>query len=628
VSARGRSEEEGREVARPLKPVRPDSNQSPPEGTADALFLQRTVGNAAAARLLESASGLPVQSDLVLGQRGDRYEREAERVADEVVRGDGTGSADTVRDDSTEAKTRADGEGTVWRNAGRPAGGGVPAPPSVERALDSPGSPLQDRPKAEMENRFGTSFSDVRVHVGPKAETATREIAANAFTVGRDIVFAPGLYSPSTNDGRRLLAHELTHVVQQTGSSATGAQRRPVQASPNIVQREGDEPAQGTVTVITGEAEPVVAAEPDAAARAIYMQLNDPGLAKERAELGSAVEKALDIGRFAKKVLTTTISDDDSVGVVNFQLGMKQLSALDTAFKMKSLVAAKKLQTATGITDLLKGGLTLTEGAVSSITQVVYVAMKLTRNPEYIAQAGKMVLDVKKGLGYFGALTSFVSALHGLAMIVEGESDKKLEGAVGVTTGALGVAGAILKPKVFSTGILSFAIEVEYEKWKLVAKHIYGESLTAFTATAVNPHYERLGADLRTLAAAAFDLQHWTDVRNEAILGNTPEDEIKIGQAEEGIRKSLPGVQRALRVLNEDAQRMPTRMRETFIANKDLLEAWRLGTQDPGLDLIVVPDAALRAAEGTFAVGEQLVKDYELVLKETAMERADQFHGR
>jgi hypothetical protein len=67
-----------------------------------------------------------------------------------------------------------------------------------------------------MEPRFGCDFSKVRVHTGPEASESTRELNARAYTVGRDIVFGDGWYEPRTANGRRLLAHELTHVVQQT----------------------------------------------------------------------------------------------------------------------------------------------------------------------------------------------------------------------------------------------------------------------------------------------------------------------------------------------------------------------------------------------------------------------------
>jgi hypothetical protein len=93
------------------------------------------------------------------------------------------------------------------------------APASVYQALNSPGQPLDSKTRAFMEPRFGRDFSQVRIHTGRQPADSARSIGASAYTVGRDIVFATGHYAPNTPKGQRLLAHELTHVLQQ-GSSA------------------------------------------------------------------------------------------------------------------------------------------------------------------------------------------------------------------------------------------------------------------------------------------------------------------------------------------------------------------------------------------------------------------------
>jgi hypothetical protein len=79
------------------------------------------------------------------------------------------------------------------------------------------GQPLDRNVRAQMEPAFGTSFQHVRVHTGPEADQLNRSVSARAFTTGRDIFFRTGEYSPGSYKGRELLAHELTHVVQQTG---------------------------------------------------------------------------------------------------------------------------------------------------------------------------------------------------------------------------------------------------------------------------------------------------------------------------------------------------------------------------------------------------------------------------
>jgi len=77
-----------------------------------------------------------------------------------------------------------------------------------------------------MEPRFGQDFGNVRIHQGPTAETAAASLQARAFTLGRDVVFAAGEHDPKSEGGKRLLAHELTHVVQQRGSVRAGSIQR------------------------------------------------------------------------------------------------------------------------------------------------------------------------------------------------------------------------------------------------------------------------------------------------------------------------------------------------------------------------------------------------------------------
>ena len=90
-------------------------------------------------------------------------------------------------------------------------------PPIVHDVLSSPGQPLDAGTRAFMEPRFGHDFSQVRVHMDARAAESARAVNALAYTVGRDVVFGKGEYEPGTSEGKRLMAHELTHVVQQGG---------------------------------------------------------------------------------------------------------------------------------------------------------------------------------------------------------------------------------------------------------------------------------------------------------------------------------------------------------------------------------------------------------------------------
>ena len=116
-------------------------------------------------------------------------------------------------------------------------------PPIVNEVLRSPGQPLDATTRAFMEPRFGHDFSRVRVHSDAHAAESTRAIGALAYTMGQDIVFRPDQYQPQTNEGRHLLAHWLTHVIQQGDSRAPGDQVNA--AGPTILenaslQREAD----------------------------------------------------------------------------------------------------------------------------------------------------------------------------------------------------------------------------------------------------------------------------------------------------------------------------------------------------------------------------------------------------
>jgi hypothetical protein len=106
------------------------------------------------------------------------------------------------------------------------------APSSVEKVLQTAGTPLDRESRSFFESRFGVDFSKVRIHTGAEAANSAADVAAKAYTVGNSIAFGNGQFSPHTQEGRRLLAHELTHVVQQNGGG------RAVAKSPPAVQRK------------------------------------------------------------------------------------------------------------------------------------------------------------------------------------------------------------------------------------------------------------------------------------------------------------------------------------------------------------------------------------------------------
>jgi hypothetical protein len=152
-----------------------------------------------------------LQAKLTIGPVDDPLEHEADVTADRVMRMPATaappnvGSAGALRPQQKHAD-------------GAQAGA---APASVSAALQSPGQPLATGLKDFFEPRFGADFSNVRVHQDGAAGRSAQDIGASAYTAGQDLVFAPGAYAPESQTGRRLIAHELTHVLQQNGRGAS-----------------------------------------------------------------------------------------------------------------------------------------------------------------------------------------------------------------------------------------------------------------------------------------------------------------------------------------------------------------------------------------------------------------------
>lgn len=117
-----------------------------------------------------------------------------------------------------ECKRKREVRGGMLQRSATSAKDAGEAPPIVYEVLRSAGRPLDDRVRMLMESRFGADFSGVRIHTDARAAESAAAVNANAYTVGQHVAFNEGLYSPASSRGRSLLAHELTHVVQQGGS--------------------------------------------------------------------------------------------------------------------------------------------------------------------------------------------------------------------------------------------------------------------------------------------------------------------------------------------------------------------------------------------------------------------------
>ncbi len=201
--------------------------QSKSSAIAHVLFLQRTIGNQAVQRLMKSGA---LQAKLRIGAPGDVYEQEADRVADAVMRmpepqavSSGTPSIQRVcskcEEGELQRKPVEEEEEKLQAKATSVSISEIN--PDIEshiKSLKGGGKPLSEKDRAFFEPRFGYDFSQVRVHSGGAAEQSAREVNANAFTVGHDMVFGAGRFAPGTHEGRWLIAHELAHFVQQSGS--------------------------------------------------------------------------------------------------------------------------------------------------------------------------------------------------------------------------------------------------------------------------------------------------------------------------------------------------------------------------------------------------------------------------
>lgn len=203
------------------------------------LHLQQKIGNRAVGQL--------IRAKLKIGEPGDRYEREADRVAETVVNIPDS----QINPAAPIQRVRLEGQGEMRRQAAEEEeiqrqpeeeelqlqaaeeeeplqasgdSGNAPAVTPAAQAgihtLRGSGNPLSPTLRAFFEPRFGADFRGVRVHTDAQAAETAKSVNARAFTLGQDVVFGAGEYSPATTQGKKLLAHELTHVVQQSRANS------------------------------------------------------------------------------------------------------------------------------------------------------------------------------------------------------------------------------------------------------------------------------------------------------------------------------------------------------------------------------------------------------------------------
>lgn len=185
-----------------------------------------------------------VQPKLRVNEPGDSFEQEADAMANRVMgmgnvsQHPAAGGVTGVIGRSVQRKcAHCEEEGKKLRRKEQSGAGGGTVSSSFSSTLTNAGngSPLHPGIKSTMEQAFNTDFSAVRIHTGKQASDLSNDIQAKAFTYGNDIYFNEGEYAPDTYKGKKLLAHELTHVVQQQ------------EAIPATIHRQVDEPSKKQV---------------------------------------------------------------------------------------------------------------------------------------------------------------------------------------------------------------------------------------------------------------------------------------------------------------------------------------------------------------------------------------------
>ena len=176
-------------------------------------------------------SKIIVQPKLVINSPGDKYEQEAHAMADRVMRMSSNEAVKPVtgligkslQRKCAHCEEEEKRRKPIMRKA-EAGNSGMSVSSSFISSLNASkgsGSLLPQGTRSFMENAFSTDFSKVKIHTGGQAYEMSKSINAKAFTYGNDIYFNEGQYDPESSDGRYLLGHELTHVIQQAVSSTT-----------------------------------------------------------------------------------------------------------------------------------------------------------------------------------------------------------------------------------------------------------------------------------------------------------------------------------------------------------------------------------------------------------------------
>ncbi|HEY8968605.1 MAG TPA: DUF4157 domain-containing protein [Puia sp.] len=268
-----------------------------------------------------------VQPKLAINPPNDVYEQEADKVAEAVM----SGSAGPIQrkcaaceeEEKVQRKcAHCEEEDKKIQRKEASDGSAAPSHTSVKQALQSGGQPLDGHTRSFMESRFGYDFSRVQIHDDPLAHRSSSEINALAYTHGNHIVFGAGKYRPETAAGKQLLAHELTHVVQQQSAVQT-----------QLIQRAADDTHSLQSEELAGDP------ELEACAKGVvnsYLRMGSSGEPVARVQQGleeigfSLPEFGVD-GKFGPETREAVIEyqDETELGTDGI-VGILTIRALDT----------------------------------------------------------------------------------------------------------------------------------------------------------------------------------------------------------------------------------------------------------------------------------------------------------
>lgn len=228
--------------------------------------LQRTIGNSATSRLLKTNH---IQAKLTVSNPGDAAEREADRVAGEVMRMPEPQPGLTVQrsplkiqrscdkcEEELKRKPILDKDDEELHAKFADASGGSGVTGGLQSYLNTSrgaGQQLPPSSRAYFEPRLGRDLSDVRIHTDGQASQAASSISAKAFTAGNNIVFGAGQHAPQTHQGRTLLAHELTHVIQQSDDQHLQRQWDPIGDIKEGLKKKAEEFAKQKLGALAAE---------------------------------------------------------------------------------------------------------------------------------------------------------------------------------------------------------------------------------------------------------------------------------------------------------------------------------------------------------------------------------------